>query len=411
MSGIRPLGRAWAISLSTLMLLGCPQEVKPLIADSGVQDAGKVDAGVRDAAPMSDAGSPDAGRQDVSTQDTGLPDSGVLDMGILVDAGPNLDSGFVPNEPCEVLVLPCLDSSRADVYSVPDEVSFISALDTVRAGQTIQIRGRDVGSAVRVPPGVTFHGCDGAEIVGVIGFEGISGTVEGFIVGGGLVVNQTGAYIIRRNRFIADPTTITAIRATAIDGLVGASITLIVEQNSFSDRRAGIEANTRYDTMIREVDIQIRNNIFKSVVSPIRISEAGLVGTIDSVIEHNTFFDFDEAVRIDGIDRVSIMRANLFSKGDQAVAGNAPYGVEFCFANDLTSPDSNPPFSGSIGNADPKFVAPEQDDFRLSWDSLLVDVIPTGSPVPALDYYGCPRPARLTANSPKSDVGALEAQP
>jgi hypothetical protein len=116
-------------------------------------------------------------------------------------------------------------------------------------------------------------------------------------------------------------------------------------------------------------------------------------------------------VRIDSVGQLSTLRANLFSVGNRAVAGNAPYAVEFCFGHGLLSPNTSPPFSGTIGSADPKFIAPDQGDFRLSWDSPVVDVIPLGAAVPALDYYGCPRPARLVAVGPAADIGALEAQP
>ena len=390
-------------------LFGCPQEILPLA------DAGESDAEVRDADPVSDASPLDGSPPDGATLDAtadatadGGPDDASATDAAALD-GAIVDAGFTPNDPCEPVVLPCLDPARPEVLSVPDELTGAQALAMVRANQILQLRGGNVGAGVRVPPAVTFYGCEGATIDGTIAFEGIGGRVEGFEVSGAIVANQTGAYVVRRNRFIGtspEP----AVSARSVDALVSASVVIVVEQNLFTGRAIGVEVATRYDTMQHQVNAQIHDNIFDGTTAPIRISETGLVGRIDATIRHNTFHAFQDAIRIDASEQITAIDANLFAVGTRAIAGTSPYAITYALLDAVTTDAQTPPFSGTFARGEARFVDASAQDFRLLPPSDAIDLLPPGASS-GLDNAGCVRPAALLGAAARADVGALEAQP
>lgn len=399
-NGDRVRRLALAALATSLALLGCPQDVRPL-GDAGLDGGAPVDA----ASPDGGAGV-DAGRADASEVDGGRPDAAEADAGRR-DAGAE-DGGLVPNPPCEPEILPCLDPAPEDVYSVPDEIGWAAALEAVRANQTIQIRGLEVPGGVRVPPAVTLHGCEGARITGAIVFQGIGGRVQGFEVSGSVVANQTGAYVVRRNRFVGDAFE-AGVSARSVDALVSASVAMIVEQNRFVGRRLGVHAATRYDTMQHEVTIEVRDNVFDGCLTGVSLSEAGLVGRIEAELVHNTFHDFDDAIRIDLVDRVTPLSANLFARGQRAVAGESLFELRVAMLDDVATESQTRPFSGTFVRGDADFVDAEAGDFRLSPTSDAIDFVPNAEA--GLDFAGCPRPVAFVDASPTGDVGALEAQP
>jgi hypothetical protein len=200
------------------------------------------------------------------------------------------------------------------------------------------------------------------------------------------------------------------VSGRSIDALVSASVTLVVEANLFEDGRYGVEAATRYDTMTHAVNITIRNNVFLHVERPITISEGGMVGVITAKIEHNTFYDFATAITLTAVDRKTSTSGNLFVSGAKGLEGS-PYDVAYSFAWMVTAPAATPPVSGTFATGDPALVDPDGGDFRLGPSSAVVDRIPNETPVPAEEYFGCPRPAEAPGAPPRSDVGAIESQP
>lgn len=402
------------------LLCGCPQPVRAL-EDASVTDAGTVvDTGVSDdAGPFADsevrvdAGSPgDAGADpDAQTPaDAGSVDAQPpRDAGPTNDAGPAMDAGFVPNPPCEAAILECLDPTLPEVLSVPDEMTWTDAKELVQANQTIQIRGLNVGAGIRVPPAVTLHGCEGAAIVGAIAFSGLGGRVQGFEVTGSIVANQTGAYVVRKNRFISTASGEAGVSGRSVDALVSARVTLIVEQNSFVGR--SVAAATRYDTMQHEVSIQVRNNTFASCDTCITVDEAGLVGQIDATIEHNTFYGFSNAVALYGLALPTPLNANLFVDGTRAVSGNSQFTVQYALLDGVTTASQLPPFSGAFAQGSAGLVDPSQGDFRLSINSDALDLVPAGVATVSEDFAGCPRPVAYRQGTALGDLGAFEAQP
>ncbi|MFH1130800.1 MAG: hypothetical protein V1754_05655 [Pseudomonadota bacterium] len=328
---------------------------------------------------------------------------------------PQTDANIKPNEPCRSLELLCLDHAPANIIDVPTEATGQQAFNAANAGDTIQIRGMSLDSEWWIPPYVTLRGCNGAKIIGAIGFEGSGGVVEGFEVSGQIVANKTGDYVVRYNNFVTASQSFineTGVSARSIDALVSASVNIVVDSNWFEKRNYGIEARTKYDTFTHSVNIEIRNNIFSGVNYPVEIMESGLVGKIEAILEHNTIYDFDKAIGLFGIDQKTVTLGNLFVKGDVAVSSNSPYEVNYSFSWQVNKDyDSNPPFPGSFAKGDPAFVNATGGDFRLKNTSFAIDQIPTGVSMPAEDYFGCPRPVGFLGVDAKGDVGALEAQP
>ncbi|MCA9553971.1 MAG: hypothetical protein KC933_28295 [Myxococcales bacterium] len=385
------------------VLLGCPQEIRPLI-DGGVG----ADSGEPSDSGFSDTGALDTGALDADTPDADPPDAGPGDTGA-ADAGPQPDGGFTPNQPCEPVVLGCLDPALESVLSVPDEVSWTDALAMVGFNQTIQIRGLDVGAGVRVPAAVTLHGCEGARIIGAVAFEGIGGTIEGFEVLGSIVANQTGVYLVRRNRFVGGSSTEPGVSARSVDALVSASVAVVVEQNLFEDRTIGVWVATRYDTMQHQVTAQVHDNVFNGCETGISVSENGLVGHIEAEITHNTFYAFNDAIRLEALELPTPLTANLFVNGGRAVAGTSAFQLQVALLDDVVTPSQSGLYSGTFATGAAAFVDAAAGDFRLTAASDAVDLV--GNAPSGLDYLGCPRPVGLFGSVALGDVGALEAQP
>jgi hypothetical protein len=289
------------------------------------------------------------------------------------------------------------------VIEVPSEATTSQAFAQAKAGDTIQIKGGSLGYGWKIPPFVTLRGCAGAQIAGNVVFVGSGGTVEGFEVPGEVIANRTGAYTIRENRFTGNGTTY-GVSASAADSLVSATVTVVVEENWFEQRAHGIEARTYYDTLTHAVEITIRNNIFAGVDKPVSISEAGLVGKITATVEHNTLYDFATGISLSAVDATTTTRGNLLVKGATAVSGDSVYTVSHS-ALWQVSGVGIPPFSGSFTTVDPGLVAPATGALWPSPASKVVNVIPAAAPMPAEDYFGCPRPA-----GGSGDIGAIELQ-
>ncbi len=325
------------------------------------------------------------------------------------DGGGRADgSGVGPAAACRKIVLDCLDPAAANVIEVPTESTLPDALNGAKAGDTIQIRGKTLGAGWQVSPYTTLRGCDGAKISGSISFAGTGGTIEGFDVSGTIVANKTGSYVVRYNRFTTGAANEAGVSGRSVDSLVSASVTLVVDSNSFESRDLGVEARTNYDTGTHQVDITVRNNVFAHVPKPFIASKAGLVGVINAKIEHNTFYDFDTAVRLTGVD--AITSGNLFVKGTKGIEGSA-YDVAYSFTWQVTTAAATPARSGAFAEGDPAFVDANAGDFRLGPSSAVVDRIPDSVQVPGEDYLGCPRPAGPPGARAQSDVGAFESQP
>jgi hypothetical protein len=368
-------------------------------------------------APPPDAAADADGTRDA--RDGASPESGADEGGSATDApsslgdapSPRGDGG--PAAACRPLSLPCLDPAPATVRDVPGETTAADAFASAMAGDTIQIHGPlDLGSGWKVPPYVTLRGCAGAKIGGTISFQGSGGTIEGFEVAGGIVANQTGDYVVRSNRFVAstDPS-LFAVSARSIDALVSATVTATVDSNLFVARASGVAADTQYDTMTHEVTMTVRNNVFSGVARPIRVSEGGLVGKITPLVEQNTFYKFDTAISLYAVKRLSTLRGNLFSQGTTAVVANSAFAVSGSMIWQVTNATTqSPPTSGTFAMADPAFADPGADDFTLRPGSPAIDVLPNDGTLPALDYFGCPRPVGVKSAEPKGDIGALEAQ-
>lgn len=371
--------------LLPLLLLGCSAFQETV--DGGPIDQARADGG--------DGGS--------STTDGPPPETAAADHGTPGDAP--------PATPCLALPLPCLDPAPASVIEVPTEASIADAFASAKANDTIQIRGAALGAGWKIPAYVTLRGCLGARIAGGISFAGSGGTVEGFTVEGSgtIVANQSGAYVIRHNRFGA-ATSAHGVSARSVDALVFASVTAVVEGNWFEQRTHGVDGATKYDTGTHEVDLTLRNNVFHGVDYPIQVSEGGLVGKITAVIEHNTLYDFVTGMQLTGLDQVTKTRGNLLVQGNRAVSASAPFEVSHSATWQVAEP-GDPPFAGAFASADPALVDPTGGDLRPGSGSAVVDVIPANAPMPAEDYLGCPRPVAVKGGTSLGDIGALELQP
>ncbi len=360
-----------------------------------------------DGGPTEIPGERDGGSSGEDPVPGATPDGGTTSR----DAAASGDAG--PSAACRPLVLDCLDATAANVFEVPTEGTLQQAFAAAKANDVVQIKGAlKVGAGWKIPSYVTFRGCAGAMITGEIWFQGSGGIVEGFTVTntGGIVANATGSYVIRQNRFVGPAEGNTAgVSAESIDGLVSAQVTAVVEANVFEVRPRGIVAATSYDTGTRSVTITARNNVFRAVESPIIVSEGGLVGVIDAKLEHNTFYDFGDAIRLYDVSRVTKTSGNLFVKGTSAIKGS-PYEVAYSFAWNVTTPAGTPPNAGTFATGDPLFVDAANGDLRPSAGSPVVDAVPNGTPIPADDVQGCPRPAGPSGAPPKADVGAYENQ-
>ena len=356
-------------------------------ADQGAEDGGPTPAGGTDSPGTDRDAFPD------DSEDGGRPDG---------------TSGVAPADACRKIPLDCLDPAAANVIEVPTESTLRDALTNAKSGDTVQVRGSTLGSGWRVPPYVTLRGCEGAKISGTISFAGSGGTIEGFYVSGSVVANETGTFVVRYDRFITGAANEAAVSGRSIDALVSASVTLVVDSSSFESRDLGIEARTNYDTGTHQVDITVRNSVFAHVTRPIVASKVGLVGLVNATIEHNTFYDFDTAVRLTDVDAST--SGNLLVKGDKGIEGT-DYDVAYSFTWQVATPAATPPRSGTFATGDPAFVDTVAGDFRLGAASAVVDRIPSSVPVPGEDYLGCPRPAGAPGAPAQSDVGAFESQP
>jgi hypothetical protein len=233
---------------------------------------------------------------------------------------------------CRAMPLPCLDASVANVLEVPAAMTAAQAFQNAKTNDIIQVRGVRLGGG-RVPAGVTLHGCEGAVLAGPMGVSGTGATIEGFEIPTNIVLNQTGTYVIRWNRFTAasadggTPTSGPAVSARSIDALVSATVTTTIEQNVFEGRSAGIEAATRYDTMVHTVLLTARNNVFQDVNAPIVISRGGIVGKITASIAHNTFYGFGDAIRLSTLNEQPTIAGNVFAEGTNAVQGSYPLTI------------------------------------------------------------------------------------
>ncbi len=374
---------------------------------------------LKSSAPIADGGAPGADDVEGADGSTTPPDDEPpsKDAGVTKDGGftpgPKVDGGAVgPSAACRTIPLDCLDPAPANVIEVTTESTLDAAIANAKTGDTIQVRGKKLGSGWKIPAYVTLRGCEGAAIDGSIAFAGSGGTIEGFVVSGSIVANQTGSYVVRYNRFVggAPLPAQAGVSGRSIDALVSASVTLVVESNWFEGRPYGVEARTSYDTLTHAVDITVRNNVFVRVPEPFLASESGIVGVVNAKLEHNTFYDFGTAIRLANVDRKTVTSGNLFVKGTKAIDGSA-YDVAYSFAWQVTTPAGTPPVSGTFATGDPALVDPDAGDVRLGPGSSAVDAIPNGTTVPAEDYQGCPRPAGAAGASPKSDVGAFESQP
>ncbi|HVH43565.1 MAG TPA: hypothetical protein VM925_14520 [Labilithrix sp.] len=343
----------------------------------------------------------------VAPEDAGPGDNDDPDAnGSTVDAGRS----------CEPSPSDCLDPTRTDVIEVPTERTMSEAFNEAKPGQIIQFRkgstGVSGGGYMKIPPFVTFRGCEGAQLRAdsSIVFAGSAGVVEGFDIYGSIWANQTGSYVVRGVRCLApspdagrrpEP----CIEARAADALVGASVELTVERSFFSGRSEGIVAGTSYDTKTREVKLTAVNNVFRDVERPIVVSEAGAVGKITASISFNTFIGFDLGISLYSLSNMPTFRGNLFAGGKRAFYSDSPYVIEYSSTFGVAEPPSSPPVSGTLLELDPKL-----DDSALpSPSSLVVDAITTpAANDPTLDHRGCTRPHAGRTKSAAIDIGALE---
>ena len=331
--------------------------------------------------------------EDASVSDLSIDESS---DGNPVDApmGDANTTDAAPNS-CMPQALPCLPDNTPRLINVTTSAD----LELATAGSILQIRGQRLGR-FRIKPFVTLHGCDDAELVGAITFDGNAGTVEGFIVTGVVVANQTGSYVVRDNIFRGSFDRLGQLQANARDGVIGASVEMIVERNRFEDGEIGLSASTFYDTMTRQVTLTARNNYFINVQRPIRLSEGGLVGKIDATLEFNTLVNFQEGVSFFDVENLPTLRANILAGGDLGVRSDQAFVAPLNMGWDLVTPSNMAPVSGEITIIPPSFQ--NSTSARLSADSLAIDA--AGNMGPPEDHDGCLRP-----RGDGVDVGAFES--
>jgi hypothetical protein len=321
-------------------------------------------------------------------------------------AGTQGDGSITAEGACRPIVVPCLDPSPANVIEVPTESTLQDAITNAKAGDTIQINGLMLGSGWKIPAFTTLHGCGGATIAGTISAAGSGATFEGFDVPGSIVLNQTGVYVVRWNRF-SGTTTDPGVSPRSIDALVSATVTATIEENEFVSRPNGIEVDTEYDTMTHTVNVTVQNNLFHGVASPIVWSRGGLVGKITGKILHNTFYDFSTAIGLYALMDTPDVAGNLFDKGTKAVDGDSPFNC----SNDLLfmcAAGAAPPLGGAFAMGDPMLMDPTNGDLRLGSGSAALDRVPSGPDLPSRDFAGCPRPVGHGGTA-LGDIGAYEA--
>jgi hypothetical protein len=325
------------------------------------------------------------------------------------DARPSESGG---GDGCRPAVVPCLDPASAKVVEVPSEATAADAFANAKAGDTIQLNAASLGAGFRVPPYVTLHGCGGAKITSAIGFAGGAGTIEGFdVANGAIVANATGSYVVRWNEFRGSDQS-PAVSGRSIDGLVSASVTLLVDGNLFTERPFGVVGDTNYDTGTHEVTLTVQNNVFANVARPVLVTEGGLVGKVTAKVAFNTFYGFTTAIGLFDATPQALTIGNLFVHGDTAVDATSVYTVDYSLAWQVTNTTrETPPLSGAIATGDPALVDAAGRDFRLGKASSAIDLVPAATQVPSPDYFGCPRPRAYAGADPKADIGAIEAQP
>lgn len=317
------------------------------------------------------------------------------------------DAAVTPGKACRKLVVECLDPSAAKVIEVPTESTMADAIANAKAGDTIQVKGATLGAGWRIPAYVTLHGCGGAKIDGGISALGSGATFEGFEVAGSIILNQTGTFIVRWNRFVGSSSE-DAISARSIDGLVSADVKVTVEQNEFIGRASGIGASTRYDTMTHAVDLLVRNNVFREVERPMVLTRSGLVGKVTARILHNTLVGFKGGIGLYGLKEPALIAGNLFVRGTNAVEGDAAYNLSNGILSECAEGPA-PPLGGAFATGDPMFVDAGSGDLRIGPGSVALDRVPAGDALPTDDFAGCPRP-KGHGGTPMGDVGAYEAE-
>ncbi len=383
----------WALAFAAI---GCEGLIGADFGHGNAQDM--TDAAGADEGGANADGAAGAGNGDGSTSSGKDAGQTKKDSG---GGGGGGDSGA-----CRPLVVPCLDLSDAKVIEVPTNSTMPNAIANVKAGGTIQINGASLGSGWKIPAFVTLHGCNGAKIVGTISAAGSGAVFEGFDVPGSIVLNQTGVFVVRWNRFDGS-TTDPGVSARSIDALVSASVTATVEQNEFADRPTGVVADTNYDTMTHSVDITVQNNLFHGVASPVIATRGGLVGKITSKFLHNTFTGFTTGMGFYSLTDTPTVAGNIFANGTNAVNGDSPYNLSngllfMCAAGNATA------LTGTFANGDPKLVDAVNGDLHLGAGSDALDHVPSGSLMPSVDYANCPRPVGH-AGVVLGDIGAYEA--
>ncbi len=377
----------------------CLLLVAACLPDTSGFGEGKPD-GATDGSVMDGAVEPTDG---ATLPDLRPSDAGMRDM-------PPRDAQVGPPMACRPTPLPCLDASDPDVIEVPTEAG-AEAFEDASAGQTVQVRGLTLTSTFRIGPLVTVRGCAGASVdeSGTLWPQGSGAIIEGFEIAGSVVMNKTGSYIVRDNVFADRTATADAsIEARSVDALVSANVEVVVERNRFERVARAIGASTRYDTMTHRVTLTVRNNLFVDTDDAISISEGGLVGEIDATIAHNTFVGFDTAVRFTSMETRPRLEANLFAMGALGVATDSVYEGPNNMDWAVDEPHQAAPFGGSFVTIPEPFVDTAGGDYRLDPGSLAIDAYGGGDLTD--DVVGCPRPVAFTADTPRYDVGAYEAQ-
>lgn len=322
---------------------------------------------------------------------------------------PPWDASVTPNGACRPLELPCL-AADPNVIDVTSAAAFASAVASAKAGDTVQLHGLILSRNVTLNL-ITLRGCAGAQIQGQVGFLGTGGSVEGFVVTGGVKIpGISGAFAFRQNLFMANTST-NAIDVNASNPTLGCAIDVTVDGNWFEGRTNGVVIGTsgQYNLYPNTAHVSITNNIFTSVATAVSLSQGLPSNPLKGEVSHNTFYDFTRALQLSGMTSPLMTSGNLFVKGTQAINASSPFEARYSL--EWLTTRSSSPSAAPLVLGDPAFVDPANADFRLGTGSRAIDVIPNGVAVPNPDYYGCPRPQAVVSAEAKADVGALEAQP